>query len=99
MTDSHELAIEGELSIYRAAELRQWLDAALQAGQTVRIRLADVSEMDTAGAQLLLAAKRLAQQRGCTLSFTDHSPPVLEMLELLNLAAALGDPIVMPAAA
>jgi anti-anti-sigma regulatory factor len=99
MTEAiQELAIEGELSIYRAAELRQWLADVVPRGGALRIRLADVTEIDTAGAQLLLAGKRLAGERGCRLSYVDHGPPVLALLELFDLAAQLDDPIVLPAA-
>lgn len=95
------LAICGELSIYRAAELRQWLLDLLQAtpaGATLRIGLAEVSEIDSAGAQLLLAAKALAAQRGCQLQFTDHSPAVLDLIALFDLAAQLDDPLLVATA-
>jgi anti-anti-sigma factor len=90
MSAVQELAIDGELSIYRAAELRQWFDSSLQPGGAVQIDLAEVSEIDTAGAQLLIAARRLAQQRGCTLHYVHHSAPVLALLALFNLGTALG---------
>lgn len=95
------LAISGELSIYRAAELRQWLLEQLQAtppGATLRISLAEVSEIDSSGAQLLLAAKALAAERGCRLQFTDHSPSVLELITLFDLAAQLDDPLLVATA-
>lgn len=91
------LAIEGELNIYRAAELRDWLHAQLPQGGTVELNLAEVTEMDTAGAQLLLAGKRLAAERGSTLHCVNHSPAVLSLLELFDMAALLGDPMVLPA--
>ncbi len=94
---STELSIEGELSIYRAAELRQWLGEVVPTGGELRIRLAEVAEIDTAGAQLLLAGKRLAHERGCRLTYVAHSPAVLALLELFDIAGQLGDPIVLPA--
>ena len=97
MSNPHTHAIQGELSIYRTAELRQWLDTALPEGGDVHIDLAEVSEIDTAGAQLLLAGKRLARDRRCRLSYVNHSAPVLALVELFNLAATLGDPIVLAA--
>lgn len=97
MTTPPTLALEGELGIYRAAELRSWLAHSLHDSRDLRIDLAAVSAIDTAGAQLLLAGKRLAQERGCRLSYVNHSAPVLALLELFDLGAALGDPIVRPA--
>jgi anti-anti-sigma factor len=91
------LAIAGELNIYRAAELRDWLHTSLPQGGHVELDLAEVTEMDTAGAQLLLAGKRLAAERGCTLHCVNHSPAVLSLLELFDMAALLGDPMVLPA--
>lgn len=97
MHTPHTQAIQGELSIYRAAELRQWLAVTLPHDGELNVDLAEVTEIDTAGAQLLLAGKRLARERGCRLRYVNHSAPVLALVELFDLAATLGDPIVLPA--
>ena len=56
-----------------------------------------MSEIDSAGVQLLMLAKREAQARGGELHLCGHSPAVLDVFELLDLAAFFGDPLVMPA--
>lgn len=91
------LRIEGELTIYRAAELKDTLLAAVAANDTLEIDLSAVEEFDTAGVQLLMLAKRTATATGHTLRLTGHSAPVLDVFELLDLSQHFGDPIVLPA--
>jgi len=95
------LAIEGELTIYRAAEWRKTLIAALAGladGASLELNLAEVSELDSAGVQLLMAARKTAQASQRELRLVGHSPAVLEVFETLDLAAHFGDPLLMPAA-
>jgi len=93
------LAIDGELSIYRAAELRESLQSALAVGDGLELDLSAVSEMDSAGVQLLMAAKKTALMNGQQLRLVAHSPAVLEVFETLDLAAHFGDALLMPAPA
>ena len=85
--------IEGELTIYRAAELRTNLLAALAglaelpADAELQIDLAGVSEMDSAGVQLLMAAQKSAQAARRKLRLVDPSAAVLEVFNTLDLAA------------
>lgn len=87
--------IEGELSIYTAAEVKPQLYSALQQNAELELDLSAVSEMDSAGLQLLIAAKREAADRGVTLRLTQHSPAVLEVLDLCNMAPFFGDPLII----
>jgi anti-anti-sigma factor len=98
MSTAHALALDGELTIYRAAELCELLKAALAADGDLELNLAGVTEMDSAGVQLLMAAKKSAMSRQRSLRLVEHSPAVLEVFEMLNLAAHFGDPLLMPAA-
>ena len=86
------LRIEGELSIVRAAELQALLLAAPHT-----IDLSGVTECDSAGLQLLMAAKKAALAEGRPLRLTGHSPAVLEVFELLNVVGYFNDPLVMEA--
>lgn len=92
------LFIEGEMNIYRAAELKNSLLAALTPNQPLELDLAGVTELDTSGVQLLMLAKRSAQTMQCELRLVSHSPAVLEVFELLDLAAWFGDPLLIAAA-
>lgn len=89
------LTIEGELTIYTAAKRKPELLAFLNSGEDLEMNLAGVTEIDTAGLQLLILIKREAAQSGKTLSFVMHSKIVLEVLELANLIGPFGDQVVL----
>ncbi|HDN9020760.1 MULTISPECIES: STAS domain-containing protein [Aeromonas] len=88
--------VSGEMTIYTAAELKQALTPLLYRQQTLELDLSGVSEMDSAGLQLLLAAKKTMQQGGYPLHLVMHSHAVLDALELCQLAAFFGDPTLIP---
>lgn len=99
MTDSKDststygaLRIEGELSIYRATELKQ---ALFDEPRPVEIDLSAVTEIDTVGVQLLMLAKKTALAEHRELRLVAHSPAVTEIFELLDLAPYFDDPVVM----
>lgn len=87
------LHIEGDMTIYTAAELKNELAKQLAAPGDMEMDLSEVGEMDTAGLQLLVLAKREAQRIGSLLSFHRHSRAVLDAINLCNMAAYFGDPI------
>lgn len=89
----NRIEIKGELSIFAAAALRQQLLDALDSGLNVEVDLSLVSEMDSAGLQLMVAAQREAGVRNKSLRFTSHSPAVADILELCDLSGQLGDPL------
>jgi anti-sigma B factor antagonist len=91
------LRIDGELSIYRAAELKPVLLQAVEASRVLEIDLSGVTEFDSAGVQLLLLAKREAGAIGHELRLVRHSAVVVDVLQLLDLAAHFGDPLVVAA--
>ena len=96
-SESHTLAIDGEMTIYRAAELKPLVLDALERAQVLELSLAGVSELDTAGLQVLILAKEAAQSGGRTLRLVDHSPAVLEVFELLGMTAYFGDAVLVAA--
>lgn len=83
------MRFEPELTIYGAAATRQLLaDALAQAmadGATLVLDLADVCEIDSAGLQLLMAARRDADARGISLALRDHSMVVRDTFALCGL--------------
>ena len=91
MTDpSPAFRIDGELTIYSAAAICAALKdavAATPAGAPFELDLAGVTEMDSAGVQLLLAASRSLQAHAGSLRIAAASAPVREALEALQLAA------------
>jgi anti-anti-sigma factor len=87
--------IEGEMTIYTALELKDKLLAPLDQCADMEIDLAGVSEIDSAGLQLLVLTKNEAKARGKNLSISGHSPAVLEILDLCNLEGFFGDPVLI----
>ena len=92
MNPTNTLRIEGELTIFRAMELKP---AMLPEPPLTDIDLSGVTDLDTAGLQLLMLAKKAAVAEGRELRLLGHSPAVLEVFELLNVAAYFGDHLVM----
>lgn len=87
----------GEMTIYSAAELKPALLQALGESEDIEIDLAEISEIDTSGVQLLMLMKREAAAAGKALTLAGHSPAVLEVFELLGLGSWFGDPQLLPA--
>lgn len=87
--------IAGELTIYTAAEEKQKLLNFLDSDDQLELDLSKVVEFDSAGLQLLAALKKDAGRRGKSLAYVMHSKAVLDVLELADMAASFGDPIVL----
>lgn len=91
------VALGGELTIYAAADLKEGLLGAVGECAEMEINLSAVSDIDTAGLQVLMLAKRHAAASNKALHLVGHSRPVMELLELYDIAALFGDPVVIPA--
>ena len=97
MTNPHQLAIKEDMTIYNASSQKiQLLDALVECSE-LDLDLSQVSEMDTAGFQLLILAKREAIDAGKSLRLVAHSRAVTELLDLYHMASYFGDPMVIPA--
>jgi len=88
----HRLGLAGDFCIVAAAELRERLLAALAEADALEVDLAAVTEMDSAGVQLMLAATRSAAAAGKSLRFVAAAPAVVDILTLCNLADLLAAP-------
>ena len=86
MSSYAELRLDGELTIYRAQELKRALTDALEPAPALRVDLAAVSEIDSAGVQLLLAAKKTADAGGKALALVNPSASVASCLALYDLS-------------
>ncbi|MDH5229908.1 MAG: STAS domain-containing protein [Gammaproteobacteria bacterium] len=82
-TSSAKVNLQGELTIYHAMANKQKLVDILakSSGEPVPIDMSGVTEMDSAGFQLLLLAKREARNKGIDLSFVHCSAAVKEIIE------------------
>lgn len=87
--------IEGEMTIYNALSLKEQLLSALDEERSLEIDLSQVTEIDCAGIQLLILAKKERAHSGKALTLTNHSSAVLDAFELLGLVGWFSDPVVM----
>jgi len=83
------LAVEGEMTIYRAAELKPALLETVRAHEAPALDLSAVTEFDSAGLQLLLVARQEAARLGRQLNLAAASPAVREVCALLGLDLGL----------
>lgn len=93
--DVRALRIEGEMTIYRAGELKALLQTALDGAVSLEVDLSAVTELDTAGVQILMAAKKTALAKQLEMRLVAHSQAVTEVFETLDLTAHFGDPLLL----
>ena len=86
---SREVRIGSDLTIYTVAEWKETLLSELEGSPALAIDLSDVSELDTAGLQLLLFTGREAQRAGKTLTLLYPSNAVMQLLQLCNVGSQL----------
>ncbi len=89
------LIMEGEFTIYNATDIKENLLPYFTQDGDVEIDLSQVTDIDSAGIQLLLLAKREISGDDRELRLTGHSRAVLDVFELYNLAAHFGDPLLI----
>jgi len=92
------IAIDGEMTIYRAADLKATVLDALRKTQVLEIDLSGITELDTAGLQVLMLAKQHATTLGHQLHLVGHSAAVLEIFDMLDLGGYFGDALLVSAA-
>lgn len=81
--------LEGELTIHTAAEQAPRLLGALEEKSVLRVRMSGITELDTAGLQLLLLARREADRLHSTVEFLDASTEVRSALAVVHLDGSL----------
>lgn len=85
--------------IYAGCALRDALLAALDSDASeVEVDLSSVTEIDSAGLQVLIAAKKLAGARNKSLRLTRHGPASVAAIDRNALAAFFGERQSHPAA-
>lgn len=83
--------IEGEMTIYRASELMRDILGHLAQTANIDLDLSGVTELDTAGVQLLLLTRQEAAHRGGAARMAAPSSAVREVLELCRLTTCLNE--------
>ncbi len=90
-----KVAIDGTMTIYEASAQKEDLLKAFNGVDELEIDLSGVTEMDSAGLQLLVLLKREALRESKQVRLVAHSAASLEVLDVYNLAAYFGDPLVI----
>jgi len=94
--EAGRLRLHCNLTIFQAEQLWPAVSKALKKKTVQEVDLAEVGEFDSAGVQLLVMFKRIAAAQGRSLRLVNHSPAVIDVLSLVNVAGLLGDPVVLP---
>ena len=80
---AHTIAVEGELDLYTAAELKQRLREVDV--ENVLVDLSRVTFVDSAGLATLVTASRRVRARGGTLMLCVDDPNILKVLRVTGL--------------
>lgn len=89
-SETGAVRVEGDMTIMDAAELKNALMDALAGTRDIALDLSAVGEMDSAGFQLLILAKREAEQRKRGFRIVSASSGVSSVLELYNMKTYFG---------
>lgn len=81
--------IDGEFTIYRAEAICNTLRHAVSQGGDLELDLRDVSEFDSAGLQIVLAAQRSVHARAAVFRVVGISAAVAEVFGMLGLSDQL----------
>ncbi len=81
--------IEGEMTIYTAAEYARTLLDNCDTQKKVELDLEKVTEIDSSGVQLLVALKKQLDRTGDDLKLKNSSEAVQDVLRLTNLATII----------
>ena len=96
-TSASRIALDQDLTIYNAGCVKMQFLEALEANQLLELDLSQVAEIDTAGIQLLVFAKRESLRQKRSLRIVAHSPAVRDAIDFFDLASYFGDPLLIPA--
>jgi anti-sigma B factor antagonist len=91
--NEQRIILEGELTVKCVRELWKKFIEVLNRENTdsVITELSGISEIDTAGIQLMMALKIYSEQKKISFSYTGHSLPVLKIIDLYGLTLFFRD--------
>ncbi|PKH07847.1 lipid asymmetry maintenance protein MlaB [Moritella sp. Urea-trap-13] len=94
-SEKHTVLTPENLTIYEALEIQVLFATALTQHQKIEVNLSQVTEIDCAGLQLMVALKRDALKQKKSMIYTAHSREVIALLALFNMTQFFGDPVVL----
>jgi len=87
------VAMEGEMDIYHATQVKDTLSQYLGEFDQMALDLSGVSDMDTAGFQILMTLKTNSIRKKKKFVLINHSPIVLKIFDLYGAVGFFGDKI------
>ncbi|CAK0766152.1 STAS domain-containing protein [Gammaproteobacteria bacterium] len=87
------ISLDGEMTIFTIRDIATRLLEPLSNSVGIEIDLTGVTEIDSAGLQLMIAVKKMAADHGLPLRFVGHSSAVIRVLDLCDLVGFFGDPV------
>lgn len=91
----YELIIPADMTIYEAGEIKDLFSQALAKNKNINVNLSNVSEIDSAGLQLMVSLKKNALEKDTIVQYNSHSQAVIGLLDLYDMTAHFGDPVVL----
>jgi anti-anti-sigma factor len=91
------ILIQDEMTIYNVLEHKNKLYPYLKNENGLQIDLSNVSEIDSAGMQLLIFLKYQSQIEKKEITFTEHSESVKEVINIFNFSSFFDIPVISSA--
>jgi anti-sigma B factor antagonist len=86
--------IQDEMTIYNVLEHKDKLYPYLKNEHGLQIDLSNVSEIDSAGMQLLIFLKYQSQIEKKEIIFIEHSESVIEVIKIFNFSSFFDVPVI-----
>lgn len=93
--DQTKMCLIGEMTIFHINDIKESLVKQFSEANELLIDLSGVSEIDTAGLQVLILFKNEASKKKKKLVLAEHSQPVVDILEISHLNQFFGDPVLL----
>lgn len=95
MSKVKALTIPGDMTIYEAEEIKSLFDKAAKSKGNICVNLENVSEIDSAGIQLMISLKKTLIENDREVTFESHTEAVINLFDVFDIATYFGDPIIM----
>ena len=90
------ITLRGDLNIYNTPNFVNEISALFKSYNKIALDAGQVAEIDTAGLQTMIAAKKEAILNNKLFKIVNHSPAVIRLIDLLGLVGFFGDKIKIP---
>lgn len=90
------IRLEGELTVFTVGEQKERLLAEFPAHSRLEVDLSGITELDTAGLQLLIAFEAEARHQGVPLEWKSPSQAVVGALEISRLRGTFDEGTLLP---